>query len=87
MRPIPAHIMDVSFVHHPSFRWSSLHEGVLINYQRGVLLVSVGAIEGHFEGKTSREGQQGGLVLALQCPGSPGTCNPEESGLPGPPLS
>ena len=30
-----------------------------------------------------REGHQGGLVLARQCPGSPGTCNPEENGLPG----
>jgi len=30
-----------------------------------------------------REGHQGGLVLAQQCPGSPGTCNPEETGLPG----
>ena len=34
-----------------------------------------------FEGKTPREGHQGGLVLARQCPGSPGTCNPEETGL------
>jgi len=48
------------------------------NYQRGVLLISVGAIEGHFEGKTRREDHQGGLVRTLQCPGSPGTCNPEE---------
>ena len=24
-----------------------------------------------------------GLVLARQCPGSPGTCNPEATGLPG----
>jgi hypothetical protein len=24
---------------------------------------------------------QGGLVLARQCPGSPGTCNPDETGL------
>ena len=53
------------------------------NYQRGVLFISAGAIEGHFEGKTSRVGHQGGLVLARQCPGSPGTCNPEETGLPG----
>jgi len=30
---------------------------------------------------------QGCLVLARQCPGSPGTCNPEENGLPGLPLS
>jgi len=26
---------------------------------------------------------KGGLVLARQYPGSPGTCNPEDSGLPG----
>jgi len=37
--------------------------------------------------KTPREGHQGGLVLARQCPGSPGTGNPEETGLPGLPLS
>ena len=30
---------------------------------------------------------QRGLVLARQCPGSPGTCNPKESGLPGLPMS
>ena len=53
------------------------------NYQRGVLLISDGAIEGYFEGKTPREDHQEGLVLARQCPGSPGTCNPEETGLPG----
>ena len=53
------------------------------NHQGGVLLISAGAIEGHFEGKTPREGHQGGLVLARQCPGSPGTCSPEETGLPG----
>jgi len=41
------------------------------NYQCGVLLISAGAIEGHFEGKTPREGHQGGLVLARQYPGSP----------------
>jgi len=34
------------------------------NYQRGVLLNSVGAIEGHFEGKTPREIYQGELVFA-----------------------
>jgi hypothetical protein len=39
------------------------------------------AIERHFEGKTPRESHQGGLVLAQQCPGSPSTCNPEETGL------
>jgi len=57
------------------------------NYQRGVLLISAGAIDGHFDGKTQREGHQGGLVLARQCPCSPGTCNPEETGLPGLPVS
>jgi len=57
------------------------------NYQRGVLLVSAGATEGQFEGKTPREDHQGGLVLAWQCPGSQGTCNPEETGLPGLPVS
>ena len=41
----------------------------------------------HFEGKMPWEGHQGGLVLARQCPGSPGTCNPEETGLPGVPMS
>jgi len=57
------------------------------NYQRGVLLSFAVATEGHFEGKTPREGYQGGLVLARKCPSSPGTCNPEESGLPGLPTS
>ena len=33
------------------------------NYQRGVLLISAGAIDGHFEGKTPREGHQGVLFL------------------------
>ena len=57
------------------------------NYQCGVLLISAGAMEGHFEGKMPQEGHQGGLVLEWQCPGSPGTCNPEETGLPGLPMS
>jgi hypothetical protein len=34
------------------------------NYQRGLLLLSAGAIEGRFEGKTPREVHQGVLVLA-----------------------
>jgi hypothetical protein len=37
--------------------------------------------------KKSREGDQVGLVLARQCPTSPGTCNPEETVLPGLPMS
>jgi len=57
------------------------------NYQRGVLLISAGAIEGHFERKTPRRFHLGGLVLAWQYPVSPGTCNPEETGLPGLPIS
>jgi len=57
------------------------------NYQRGVLIISAGAIGGHFEGKTLREVHQGGLVLARQRPGSPGTCNQEGTGLPGLPMS
>ena len=57
------------------------------NYQRKVLLTSAGAIEGHFEGETLREGHQGGLVLVQKCPGSLGTCNPQETGLPGLPMS
>jgi len=44
------------------------------------LLISAGAIEGYFEGKTPREGHQGCLVLERKRPGSPGTCNPEETG-------
>jgi len=35
------------------------------------------------EKRRPREGHQRDLVLARQCPGSPGTCNPEETGLPG----
>ena len=57
------------------------------NYQRRVLLISAGAIEGRFEGKMLREVHQEGLILAWQCPGSPGTSNPEETGLPGLPMS
>jgi hypothetical protein len=45
------------------------------NYERGILLISSDAIEGHFEGNTPREIQQGNLVVA-QCPGSPGTLQP-----------
>jgi len=57
------------------------------NYQRGVLLISASALEGHFEGKTLREDHQGGLVLPRQCPGSPDIYNQEETGLPGLPVS
>jgi len=61
----------------------------LQNYQGGVLVISAGATEGHFEGKTPLGGKvtNGGLVLARQCSGSPDTCNTEETGLPGLPVS
>jgi len=35
--------------------------------------------------KKPPEGHKAGLVLARQCPVSPSTCNPEETGLPGSP--
>ena len=57
------------------------------NYQRRVLLIFAGATELHFEGKSPRERHPGGLVLARQCPGSPGTCNPEETGPSGLPMT
>ena len=63
---------------HPPHRLSSKGR----NCQRGVLLISAGAIEGHFAGKTQRENNQGAFVLARKCPGSPGICKPEETGLP-----
>jgi hypothetical protein len=34
------------------------------NNQCEILLISAGAIEGHFEGKMPQEGHKGGLVLA-----------------------
>ena len=74
------------------FLWSRGHPPHWLSskgpiYQRGVLLISAGATEGHFEGKTLRGGHQGGLVIARPCPGSSDTCNPEETGLPGLPMS
>jgi len=47
----------------------------------------LGQLKDILKEKTPREGHQVGLVLARQCPGSLGTCNPEETGLPGLPLS
>jgi len=57
------------------------------NYHRGILLICAGAIEGHFDGKMPRGGQQGGFVLARQGRRSSGTCNPEYTGLHGLPVS
>jgi len=67
-------------------------EGTLLSYYlpNGQTInaeYSAGTNEGHFEGKTPQEGHQVGLVLARQCRVSPGTCNPEETGLPWLPLS
>ena len=39
------------------------------------------------EKRRPREGHQRGLVIAQQRPGSPGTCNPEETALSGLPVS
>ena len=70
-------------------RWHPLHwlffKGP--NNQRGVLLISSGASEGHLEENTPWKVQQSGLVLVRQCPGSPSTSNPEETGLPAIPFS
>jgi len=41
-----------------------LPKGRTINYERRVLLISAGAIEGNFDRKTQREGHLGGHVLA-----------------------
>jgi len=57
------------------------------NSQLRVLSISGGAIEGYFEGKSPQEINQVCLVLARQCSGIPGTCNPEDSGLPTHPMS
>jgi len=46
-----------------------------------LLLISAGAIEGHFERQTRRERHKCFPVLARQCPGSPDICNAEETGL------
>jgi len=49
------------------------------NNQHGVLLIPASATEGHFERKMPWEFHEGSLVLSWKCPGSPGTCNPEET--------
>ena len=59
----------------------------MVKHCFGQTTLRAGAIEGHFKGKTPRGGYQGGLVLARQCPGSRDICNPEETSLPGLPMS
>jgi len=39
------------------------------------------------EKRRARKVTKGVVFIARQCPGSPGTCNPEETGLPGLPVS
>ena len=46
------------------------------NYQRGVLLISSGANEGHFEGKTPREVHQGGSCSCMTMPRLSGHLQP-----------
>jgi len=57
------------------------------NYRRGGLFISAGATENILKEKCRGKVTNGGLVLARQCSGSPGTCNPEEAGLTGLPTS
>jgi hypothetical protein len=62
---------------HPAYWLSSKGP----NYQREELIISAGATEGHFEGNAPRAGR------SPRGPGSPGTCNLQETGLPWFPLS
>jgi len=92
---IAAHV--VTNIPRPKIRWKSsrlvlsgsrrlpLHliSSKRSNNQHRMLLICAGAVEGNFEGKTPQEVHQGGLVLVRQCPVSQGTCNPEQTGLPG----
>jgi len=68
------------------FRIDYLPKGQIINaeYYSSLLVQLKDILK---EKRRGREGHQGGLVLVRQCPGSPGTCNPEENGLPWLPVS
>ena len=58
------------------------------NCQRGVLLISVGAIDGHFEGKTSAAGRSPkGSCSCTAMPRLTGHLQPRKPGLPGLPMS
>ena len=67
--------------------WIKIASSSLIILQRGVLLISAGAFEGDFWGKNHGEVPQRDFELTRQCPGSPGTCYPKETGITGLPLS
>jgi hypothetical protein len=56
-------------------------------HQHGVLLIPVGASEGHLEGQRTREGNEDSFVFAQKCPASSCTCSPKETGLHGLPMS
>ena len=83
--PAGKFLASIFWVQDGIFLIDYLPKGQTINAE--LLLISAGANEGHFEGKTPREVHQGDLVLTRKYPGSSGTCNPKETGLPGLPLS
>jgi len=62
-----------------------LPKGQTINaeYYSSLLVQLKDILKGKRRGKFTKWG----LVIAQQCPGSPGTYNPEETGLPGLPVS
>ena len=62
-----------------------LPKGQTINaeYYSSLLVQLKDILKKKLRGKVTKQG----LVLARKCPGSPGTCNPEETGLTGLPLS
>ena len=57
------------------------------NCQRGVLFISAGAIERHFEGKSRGKVSKGVLFLHDNATAHRALANPEETGLPGLPMS
>ena len=62
-----------------------LAKGQTINAQYYLYLLV--KLEDTLKEKRLRKFTKGGSVLARQCPVSPGTCNQEETGLPGLPVS
>jgi len=66
--PRPPHTIPSAKIRWKSFLGSRRHPPNWLsskspNYQPGVLLISAGTTEGHFEDKTPREGHQGALFL------------------------
>jgi hypothetical protein len=91
--PRPAHKISgcrnrlVKFL--PWFFGIKMASTTLIIFQRSKLWTRSGAgvIEWYFEGKTPWEFHQACLVTLLQCPVTPDTCYPKQTGLPELPLS